>query len=223
MFKFEDKIDEINKVIKSKSGRWNLKRLSYIDFDDVAQIIRLHIYNKFDLWDQTRPIEKWASEVANNQIYNLKRNHYGRVQPPCIGCKFDLDGDNGEECGLTPSGKKCDECPLYKKWAKAKKNAYGMKLASSIEDNYTESAVQEFDMMASTDEFHNIMLSLLTNKVKLVYKLLYIDGLSEDAVAIQVGFKTTENRKPGYKQMSNIKNKIWKTAQYVMNNYDVIK
>ena len=47
-----------------------------------------------------------------------------------------------------------------------------------------------------------------------VYKLLYIDGISEEEAAKQMGYKTTEkNRSPGYKQIKNVQKKIISKAK----------
>ena len=47
-----------------------------------------------------------------------------------------------------------------------------------------------------------------------VYEGLYIDHLEEDQVAAKLGLKSNEkNRKPGYKQIKNIKKNIIKKAK----------
>ena len=47
-----------------------------------------------------------------------------------------------------------------------------------------------------------------------VYKMIYIDGLSENEAAKKMGYKTTEvNRSPGYKQIKNIQKKILAKAK----------
>ncbi len=42
-----------------------------------------------------------------------------------------------------------------------------------------------------------------------VYRMLYIENKSENEVASEMGYKTSEkNRTPGYKQITNIKRSI---------------
>ena len=47
---FEECIDTIDTEIAKRRGKWNLTSLSWIDFEDVSQIIRIHIY-EFELFD----------------------------------------------------------------------------------------------------------------------------------------------------------------------------
>ena len=39
---FEDKIQEIDQEIAKRRNKWNLNALSWIDFDDISQILRIH-------------------------------------------------------------------------------------------------------------------------------------------------------------------------------------
>ena len=47
--KFEDCIEKIDLEINKRRSRWNLTALSWMDFDDVSQIIRIHIFKKWHL------------------------------------------------------------------------------------------------------------------------------------------------------------------------------
>lgn len=219
-YTFEDKVNDIKKVINSKESSWTLDKLSYISFEDVAQIVLIHVYNKFSLWDQSRPLENWVSTVADHRINNLRRDHYYRTVPPCHGCKMNLDDDL---CSFTKSGKQCSECPLYRRWEKGKKNAYLLKMAFSLEEINFGGVGTEFNMEESVKEFNKIMTQLLDEKTAKLYNLLYVECISEDEAAIQMGFKSNENRRPGYKQISNLKKKILETARHIIENYDVIK
>ena len=40
---FEDCILTINQEINKRRGKWQLKAISWMDFDDVAQILRIHL------------------------------------------------------------------------------------------------------------------------------------------------------------------------------------
>ena len=43
---YEDKSDVINRIIEKHRYIWQLKAIAWMDFDDVSQIIKLHIYKK---------------------------------------------------------------------------------------------------------------------------------------------------------------------------------
>ena len=73
---FDSQCDSLEELLKRYRPKWQLSALAWIDYDDVCQIIRFHIYKKWHLWDQTRPFKPWASMIISNQIKNLIRNNY---------------------------------------------------------------------------------------------------------------------------------------------------
>lgn len=86
-----------------------------MDFNDVSQILRIHINNKWPLYDQKQPLAPWVNRIISNQIKNLIRNNYGNYSRPCLKCS----AAEGEDlCKIY--GKQCGACPLYKKWEKRK-------------------------------------------------------------------------------------------------------
>ena len=125
-FTYNDKKDIIDIELKKRRGKWFLNSVSWIDFDDVCQIIRAHIYKKWEQWDQARALEPWLNRIISNQLKNILRNNYSNFSRPCLNCPFNQskgpsESDApGELCGFTPSGLQCSECPLYKKWEKTK-------------------------------------------------------------------------------------------------------
>jgi DNA-directed RNA polymerase specialized sigma24 family protein len=230
MFTFTDKLEIINREIAKRKHKWQLKALSYMDFDDVAQILRIHIHKKWDMWHQDKPLKNWVNTVITRQISNLIRNHYGNVAPPCYGppaCKCD---EGGDRCSITPSGQKCDECPLYKKWTKKKRDAYYLKLASSTDDPlYIEHQFQaashddQLDYEGAEVRLHEKMRQVLTPYQWSIYDLLYIKGRSDAEVAELKGYKTTEkNRSAGYKQLHNIKKVIMARVKSVLAKEDIV-
>ena len=217
---FEENIAIIDKIIFSKKDFWQLKSLSYMDFSDVAQIIRLHIHKKWEQYDHSKPLENWVSKICTHKIINLIRDHYGRLAPPCNKCPFN---NGGNDCSLTESGTKSNECLRYKKWSKSKKNAYGLKLAFTLEevDNPGVSSI-DFNIEESAIKFHDQILPLLSEKMKRAYRYLFIENLSDEEAAIKLGFKTSEARTPGYKQLMNIKNKIITIAHKEIQDFDIV-
>lgn len=226
MIRFEDRIEIIDNEIAKRRHKWQLTAIAYMDFDDVAQMIRAHIYKKWHLWDQDRPLEQWLNRVITHQIYNLIRNNYGNVAPPCNGCAFDLGGDL---CDYTSSGSKCEQCPLYAKWRKTKAKGYYIKLAGSIDDeNYVEQRSAAIapedgvDIEKGVVNLHEKMRERLTPNQFKIYSQLFIEGKSEEEVAKEMGYKTTEkNRRPGYKHISNLKKTFLATAKKIMDQEDI--
>ena len=121
--KFESCINLINIEILKRKNKWTLSTLNWIDFEDVSQIIRFHIYKKWDLYDESKPMLPWVNRIISNQIKNLIRNNYGNYARPCLKCAAAL-GEN--ECRIY--GKQDQSCPMFNNWSKTKKNAYDLKI-----------------------------------------------------------------------------------------------
>ena len=229
--KFEDMYEIIDQVIKKRQGKWKLRAITWFDFDDIEQIIKLHIYKKWHLWDQSRPIEPWINRIVTNQIRNIIRNTYSAFAKPCLSCPFNQNKqahDNHLEnsCGFTPSKKQCSECPLYFKWEKTKKNAYDLKITVSLENhkNYHASLVQNepHDFLNAEQKLHILMKENLNDKYFLIYKMFFIDCLTDEQVARFLKFKTTEKgRKAGYKQIKNLRKMLYLKAKALLEKNDI--
>ena len=105
--KFEDYIEQIDAEIKKRRSKWNLTALSWMDFDDVSQILRIHIFKKWHLYDTKKPLNPWINRIISNQIKNLIRNNYGNYCRPCLKCAA---AEAGDLCYIY--GKQSEACPL---------------------------------------------------------------------------------------------------------------
>lgn len=185
MIKFEDKIESIDKLIQKNRGKWHLSDISGHSFEDIAQIIRIHIFNKWDLWDQERPFECWCNKIIIHQIKNCVRNIYSKDAPPCRGCPFDRDGDL---CGYTSTGTKCAECPAFKKWSKKKQAKYLIKTATSIDSESFKDSSDHSDpgvavkVEGDIPKFHQFILQFLNPKMQGFYILIYIRNYNDNQV-----------------------------------------
>ena len=223
--KYEDKQEVIDRIIEKHRYIWQLKAIAWMDYEDVAQIIRFHISKKWKMWKQERPLEPWIARITVNQIKNLLRNNYSNYVRPCLSCKFSM-GNEPPACSITPSGRQCSECPLYRKWEKTKKSAYDVKLSVSIE-NHSESVQGmkdlNFDVLSSAQRLHEEMKHRLAPKQYKVYSRLYIDGADEEKVAMEMGYKTNEKgKKAGYKQIKNLKKLFKQVATKILQNEDIL-
>lgn len=217
---YEDHIDLIDLEIKKRRGKWNLSILNWMDYDDVAQIIRIHIFKKWHLYDPQKPLSPWLNRIITNQIKNLIRNNYGNFSRPCLKCAAAQDYNL---CAIYES--QCSACPLYSNWLKNKKSCYDAKLPVAIENHEQEVYSKfdnGFDVERATIKLHKAMETLLKPLEWKVYKMIYIDGLSENEAAKKMGYKTTEkNRSPGYKQIKNIQKKILAKAKSFLKKGDI--
>lgn len=230
-FTYEDKSDEIDIEVKKRRGKWFLDSLAWFDFEDVEQIIKAHIYKKWHQWDQRRSLKPWINKIITNQMKNILRNNYSNFVRPCLNCPFNQscatkDGGESSLCGFTKTGLQDSSCPLYAKWEKTKKPAYGIKMALALENHTNEvGAMQDdsFDIIASQEKLNLQMKKQLSPKQFVVYDLLFIKNLDEEEVAKKMGYKTTEKgRKAGYKQIKNLKKMFKQTAQEILATEDII-
>lgn len=213
--KFEDCLDLINVEINKRKSKWNLSSISWMDFDDVSQIIRFHIHQKWKQYDPSKPLQPWISIIITNQLRNLIRNHYTNYARPCLRCDAAIDND-----GCKIYKEQCESCPLYAHWKKYKQPATFVKLPVSIENhNYEVHDIPDTISYTNEDiqKLHDIMKNILKPIEYQVYKSLYIEHQEESIVAKKLGFISNEKgRSPGYRQIKNItKSIIIKAKNYI--------
>jgi DNA-directed RNA polymerase specialized sigma24 family protein len=218
--KFESCINLINTEILKRKNKWTLSTLNWIDFEDVSQIIRFHIYKKWELYDENKPMLPWVNRIISNQIKNLIRNNYGNYARPCLKCAAAL-GEN--ECRIY--GKQEQACPMFNNWSKTKKNAYDLKMAVSIEDHSYEINNQlcvNLDIQKATQNLHQKMKQILKPVEWKVYELLYIDYKTEEQVCKILKIKYDKKAKSDYnKQLKNIQKSIIKKAKQCLANGEI--
>ena len=218
--RFEKSFHLINSEINKRKNKWTLSALNWIDFEDVSQIIRFHIFKKWELYDSKKPMLPWVNRIISNQIKNLIRNNYGNYARPCLKCAAAI-GESG--CRIYTSQN--DSCPMYKSWSKTKKNAYDLKMAVSIEDHSFEINNQpcnSSDMQRASDNLHIKMKEILKPIEWKVYELLYISNKSEEQVCKLLNFKYDKNAKTAYnKQLRNIQKSIIKKAKQCLANGEI--
>lgn len=222
MYSFEDKLSEIDELLKKSSSQWKLDGIQWMDYDDVSQIIRVHVHTKWSLWDQTRPFQPWCKQVISNQIRNLIRNHYSSFCRPCNNCPHNNGNDS---CALTKSKLQDTSCADYKKWFKKKSHLFNIKIPLSLDNQVIDIAIlgQEIDFLKSSETLHTLILSELTNeRQKRVYTMLYIEGLEDADVAKEMGFVADDKGASRYKQINNLKAKFLEIAKSVMERNDVV-
>ena len=221
---FEESIDLIDIEIKKRRGKWNLSVLAWMDFQDVSQILRIHIYRKWHLYDTDKPLGPWLNRIISNQIKNLIRNNYGNFCRPCLKCAA---AEGGDLC--TIYGKQDNSCPLYANWELTKKSAHDAKLPVPLENHAQEVYSLDsnsIDVGATAVKLHERMKVILKPIEWRVYEYLYVMDKTETEVARLMGYKTSEkNRSPGYKQIKNIKKSIIEKVKKALNDgeIDIIK
>lgn len=218
--KFEKHLELINSEISKRKVKWTLSALNWIDFEDVSQIIKFHLYKKWNLYDSSKPLLPWINRIISNQIKNIIRNNYGNYTRPCLKCKASF-GENG--CKIY--GEQSRACPLFKNWHNTKKNAYDIKMAVSIEDHSFEisnKSDSSFDIRFAIKNLNAAMQKNLKPMEWQVYEMLYIQQKSEEQVCKILKLKFDKNSKTGYnKQLKNIQKMIIKKAKNLISSGEV--
>jgi RNA polymerase sigma factor (sigma-70 family) len=218
--KFEDCIEKINTEINKRRSKWNLTALAWMDFEDVGQILRIHIYKKWNLYNPAKPLSPWINRIISNQIKNLIRNNYGSFSRPCLKCAA---AEGGDFCSIYT--KQCSSCPLYAHWEKTKKKAFNTKLPLALE-NHTQEVfnlvTDSSDVEGAVERFHEKIKKFLKPNEWKVYEASYIQNKTLEEIAGIMGYKTTEkNRMPGYKQIKNIQKAILIKAKRIMEKGEI--
>lgn len=220
---YEDFADTIDEELKKRRRNWFLTSVNWVDFDDVCQIIRAHISKKWDQWDQSRPIKPWLNKIIANQMKNILRNHYSNYARPCLNCPFNSDVEY-HLCSFTESGYQDSSCPLYAKWESSKKHAYNVKITLSL-DSHIHELDKDSESFLGTDiteasrKLFKEMENILTKRQFLAFKMLFIENKTDEEVAKEMGFKSTESgRKAGYKQIKNLKKLLKDKAANILKN-----
>ena len=222
---FIDSLPVIEEELLKRRNKWNSNPITHIGFEDVCQIIRLHILEKWPLWDQKRPFKNWLNTVISNRLRNIIRDNYGNLAPPCRRCPMN---QGGSLCSWTSSGVRDSSCPSYQNWIKTKKDGFELRLPSSMDNpdeasSYSLSSDSEnYNLEESIVRFADKLKKVLNESNYLVFDLLYMKGESEEVVAKELGFTTSESgRKAGYKQIYNIKKKILEAAKKILKDEEV--
>lgn len=212
---FEDNIHIINNEIQKRKSKWRLNAISWIDYNDVSSIIRIHIWKKWDMYDPDKgPLAPWLNKIISHQINNLIRNIHGNYAKPCLKCAA-AEGD--DLCAIYQ--KQCSECPLFKTWENTKKNAHDIKFPTSI-DNVVfngEDMSSSYCIIKAMENLHVAMKKVLKPIEWKVYKMIYMEDKTEVETAKKMGYTTTEkNRSPGYRQIKNIQKAILLKAKKII-------
>ncbi len=71
--RFEDCISVIDTEIIKRRSKWNLTILAWMDFEDVSQILRIHIYKKWEMYDPSKPLGHWINRIIPTKSKSNKK------------------------------------------------------------------------------------------------------------------------------------------------------
>jgi RNA polymerase sigma factor (sigma-70 family) len=200
--------DTINTELEKRRYRWNLKaRLDY-DYDDVKQLILIHINEKWQQYDPTRPLINWLNRIITNQINNLLRNTYYAHVKPCARCPAALPYD-----GCSIFVEQCSKCSFFAQWEKNRKQKFNTNLPVTIENHLNElynTPNDSLDLEKIAEDFHERMCKILKGNELTVYKALFLENKSEEEVGKLLGLSAREKDRKNtrYKRVQQIRKAI---------------
>lgn len=204
---FEELYPQIEKVVESFRHKWKFKASVERDFDDIKSEILVHIWQKWDKYDQSRPVEGWTSRITRHQFINKLRDLYLKTSSPCNKCPANL-GNNL----CAHYGEQGVDCPLFSKWHNKKRYQHEAKMPLSIEVRLNEIENNEcthFDYEGAIKKLHVRMKDVLTKSEYQVYVGLYIENKDDETVSAECGFKSESKTK----RVRQIKGIILKKAK----------
>jgi len=209
---FEECYDEIHSIVEKQRPQWTFKANVMRDFDDIKSEIITHVWKKWELYDQSRPLGGWVATIVKHQLANILRDSYLSTSSPCSRCACNI-GEN--LCSMY--GEQGKECPLYAKWYKTKRHSHEARLPLSLE-NHTDEVYSmpdsSMDLEKAIGSLHAKMEGLLTRSEWEIYRRLYLEHKTEEETANELGLKTSESgRKMGYKRIRQVKTLILKRAR----------
>ena len=213
---FENCYDIINNELEKRRYKWNLKARLDFDYDDVKQIILIHVHEKWHLYNQDKPLVNWLNTIISHQIINLLRNKYYSHVKPCARCSAALEYN-----GCSLFGEQCSQCPLYAQWEKAKKYKYNTRLPVTIENHLNEiynTPNDGIDIEHLANDFHKKMALILKGNELIVYKALFMENKTEAEVGKLLGLSGKEKNRKGvrYKRIQQIKKSLIMKAKKIL-------
>ncbi len=214
---FEERYPEIVRQIQKRRRKWTL---GSVDFEDVQQILLIHIHRKYGLYDPVKDptFVHWVNTVISNRINGILRDNHLIYSRPCVtGCIFNTGGDT---CSKTSSGLQCIECPLYRNWHDRKADHFNVKQTLPIETHEQEVNNQQSDFVDIEGKKKIIdreMKERLDPGEFKIYRMLMIQGKSEKECGAALGGKKRAGRMfQGYQQLLKLRHKFVKLAKEII-------
>lgn len=215
---FEECYTEISAIVEKQRSKWTFKASVMRDFDDVKIEIITRIWEKWGLYDQSRPLGGWVATVVKHAFFNILRDTYLSTSSPCMQCAANI-GDGM----CSQYGEQGVECPLFKKWYHTKRHKHEARLPVALENHLNEAYSrpdQTTDLEHAITGLHEKMKEVLTKSEWEIYRRLYVEHKSEEEAAQELGFKTTERgRKMGYKRIRQVKTLVLKKARALIGEH----
>jgi DNA-directed RNA polymerase specialized sigma24 family protein len=217
---FEENYQLIVDTVNKYHTKWRLNILHWMDYEDVSSEIVTHVWKKWHLWDQARPLAPWVAQVCTNQIWNKIRNNYTNYARPCIKCPNNLEGTH---CSVTSNHEQCAECPIYAKWLETKKSACDIKMPLELENHSTEVNNMPSDEINYDLVLEKLQIELdkhLDEKSLRMFQLFNFENVEEKDMGAILGLKSRPNCTIA-QQVSTLKDTLYKKVKKILKDSDI--
>jgi hypothetical protein len=204
---FQRALPQIQLIVARRRPSWTL--LSYMDWEDVAQQLLIHTWQKFHTYDPSREtnsklLERWTNRLISNYLFNLKRDLQDKHARPCVGggnangkrCAYN---GGGNRCEYTTSGIQCAECPAYALWQKNKEPLHNIKASLTLEHHTSEvNNIQSdfLDIKSKKQIVDQRMLERLSQWEGKIYTLLFIEHKTAAETSITLKKVASQRKRP---------------------------
>lgn len=217
---FEQSLPVIIEQIEKRRKRWTV-RIPYVDFDDIKQLLLIHIFKKWNQFDPDKgELSHWVSKICSAQIKNHWRNFLGNTVPPCDYCPANEGGDKCRIFGTQDP----TQCGILAKWAKTKTEKYNLRLAANIDEHehtlYKDGNEINYEQALTT--ITNLIRKELTKRQFLIYQMLYLENKTESEVGKELGYKSSHGRSAGYASILAYKKIIIQKIKNIIREHDIV-
>lgn len=125
------------------------------ELEDLESEAVIWINEKFHRYDESRAkkngLFNFMYTVIKNKLYNLKRDEFSRLDPPCTKCPL-----NAYVNKVCTAYENMEECGYYSKWLKINQSKEQLTSVYSANDSRDEKIKSPLDSMISSEELQKI-------------------------------------------------------------------
>ena len=217
---YEDNLSIIDECLNKSRSKWNQNSVKWKQWDDVKQDIKIHLFMKWYQYNHEKPLRPWINGIIRNQIFNIKRNIWGKHAKPCYNCPANLP-DN--MCKLF--GVQSQECLKYNEWMVKKEAAYNLNNASQLESgeayiDYTSFIIRESsdaDFFSMKAELEEELLRILSPRERIFYQLFFVQEETYKFIAEKLEVQIVKDDEPP-KSLKLMEKKIKEEAVKIMGD-----
>lgn len=234
---FNEHYEEFKVLVGKRRHKW--RATSIMEWEDLESRLLTRIFRQLSHYDETRPLDRWANRLVSNEIRNVLRDKIYKDARPCVSGQapgFNMGSSYGRGCACalanggcswTKSGKQDSSCKFMKAWEQKKQAKFAISTPLSIENHFNESQSMPddfFDIEAAKTVIDQNIQRRLTKDEYRVYVFMYVQHLSIEEAAKQMGFKKRdENDQKGYMHVRTASLVIKEVVKQIISEQGLVR